>query len=293
VTSACIEWRELTFRAHDGLELFARECGSPDASVTPLFCLAGLTRNSLDFEPLAEKLAEPRRIIALDYRGRGRSQYAPDYSSYTPRHELADSIALLDRLALSRVCVIGTSRGGIIAMLMAALHPDRIAGALLNDIGPQLTKEGLLRIATLLSTQRSFGSWSEAAASLRVTNPGISGLSDADWEAFARRIFREDSGRLIANFDPRLAETFPNIEDIKAGRVTELWESFEKLKEKPCAVLRGQNSDLLSHATMQRMAKIHSRLMCVTVENRGHVPFLDEPESLAAIRAVAWACDHS
>jgi pimeloyl-ACP methyl ester carboxylesterase len=291
VTSAATPWREFTFRAPDGLEVYARECWPANASPTPLLCLSGLTRNSCDFEPMAEGLAEPRRIITLDYRGRGRSQYAPDSSSYTPHHELADAIALLDGLALARVCVIGTSRGGIIAMLMAALHPDRIAGAVLNDIGPKLEAEGLLRIANLLSTQRSFASWSEAANSLRGTNPGTTGLSDIDWEAFARRIFREDSGRLVANFDLRLAETFPSIEDIEAGRVTELWELFGTLREKPCAVLRGQNSDLLSQATMQRMATIHPRLICVTVENRGHVPFLSEPESLAAIRAVAWACD--
>lgn len=257
----------------------------------PLLCLAGLTRNSLDFEPLAEGLGEPRRVIALDYRGRGRSQYAADPSSYTPHHELADSIALLDWLSLSRVCVIGTSRGGIIAMLMAALHPERIAGAVLNDIGPKLEMPGLLRIANLLRERRIYGSWLEAAASLKVTNPGISGLSEADWEAFARRIFREESGRLTANFDPRLCETFPSLEDIESGRITELWELFGALKAKPCAVLRGENSDLLSPATVRRMAMLHPRLICVTVESRGHVPFLDEPESLAAIRAVAWACD--
>lgn len=256
-------------------------------------CLAGLTRNARDFEPLATALAEPRRILAMDYRGRGRSQYASDSSSYTPHHELADAVALLDLLALPRVCVIGTSRGGIVAMLMAARHPDRIAGAVLNDVGPRLETQGLLRIATLLSQHRNFSSWQEAAASLKATNPGFSGLSDEDWAAFAHRVFKEESSRLAADFDPRLAETFPTIEDISAGRIAELWELFAALTEKPCAVLRGQNSDLLSHATVQRMATIHPRLICVTVENRGHVPFLDEPECLAAVRAVAWACDRA
>jgi pimeloyl-ACP methyl ester carboxylesterase len=292
VTSAAASWREFTFHAPDGLELFARECGPTDASATPLLCLAGLTRNSLDFEPLAESLAEARRIIALDYRGRARSQYAPDASTYTPHHELADAIALLDRLSLTRVCVIGTSRGGIIAMLMAALHSDRIAGAVLNDIGPTLETSGLLRIANMLRERRSYGSWPEATASLRAMNPGILGLSEAEWERFAHRIFREESGRLVPSFDPRVAEAFPSIEDIESGRVTELWKFFDALKAKPCAVLRGENSDLLSHATMQRMAMIHSRLICATVQGRGHVPFLDEPESLGAIRAIAWACDH-
>jgi pimeloyl-ACP methyl ester carboxylesterase len=291
VTSAAASWREFTFPSPDGLELFARECGPLNAAATPLFCLAGLTRNSRDFEPLANGLAEGRRIIALDYRGRGRSQSAPDASSYTPHQELADSIALLDRLSLSRVCVIGTSRGGIIAMLMAALHPNRIAGAVLNDIGPKLETRGLLRIANLLRERKSYNSWSEAVAALRTTNPGILGLSEAEWDAFAHRIFTEHSGRLVANFDSRLAQTFPSIEDIECGRITELWELFEALRDKPCAVLRGENSDLLSHDAMQRMAMVHPRLICVTVKGRGHVPFLDEPESLAAIRAVGAACD--
>ncbi len=240
---------------------------------------------------MAERLVEPRRVVAFDYRGRGRSQYASDPSSYTPHHELADAMALLDRLAISRACVIGTSRGGIIAMLMAALYSGRIAGAVLNDIGPKLETQGLLRIAGLLSQQRTFGSWAEAAASLRATNPGISGLNEPDWHAFAQRIFKEDAGCFIADFDPGLAQAFPSIEDIRSGGIAELWELFSALKDKPCAVLRGQNSDLLSHATVQRMAIIHPRLICVTVANRGHVPFLDEPESLAAIRAVASACD--
>ena len=176
-------------------------------------------------------------------------------------------------------------------MLMAALHPDRIAGAVLNDIGPKLETGGLLRIANMLRERRSYGSWPEATASLKATNQGIMGLSEAEWEKFARRIFREESGRLVPSFDSRVAEAFPSIEDIESGRIKELWEFFEALKAKPCAVLRGENSDLLSHAIMQRMATVHPRLNCVTVQGRGHVPFLDEPESLGAIRAIAWACD--
>lgn len=271
--------------------LFARDCGPADSNLTPLLCLAGLTRNSKDFEPLAERLDEPRRIIALDYRGCGRSHYAPDPGTYTPRHELEDAMALLDYLKLARACVVGTSRGGIVAMLMATLYGPRLAGAVLNDIGPRLEPAGLLRIVGLLERHAGFTSWSDAVAALKASNPGIENLSEEGWESFARRIFRQAQGEFVADYDPKIAQTFPAAEDILNNRVTDLWDFFLALKEKPCAVLRGENSDLLSEATVEQMASLHPPLIRVTVKDRGHVPFLDEPESLAAIRAVAAACD--
>jgi pimeloyl-ACP methyl ester carboxylesterase len=271
--------------------LFARDRGPLGSSLTPLLCLPGLTRNSKDFDPLADHLDEPRRLIALDYRGRGRSQYAPDPGTYTPRHELEDAIALLDHLKLGRVCVAGTSRGGIIAMLMAASHASRLAGAVLNDIGPRLETAGLMRIARLVAKPASFGSWPEAITSLKASNPGIENIAEDGWIRFAERIFRQVGEQVIADHDPRIAHTFPTADDIANNRNAELWQFFAALKEKPCAVLRGENSDLLSEATVAEMARLHPGLIAVTVRDRGHVPFLDEPESLAAIRAVAAACD--
>lgn len=291
MTSPRADWREFTFKTPDGVELFARTRGPLDSKTTPLLCLAGLTRNSKDFEPLADALAgEPRLVVALDYRGRGRSQYA-DPGTYTPHHELSDAIALMDRLALARVCVIGTSRGGIIAMLMAALHAPRLAGAVLNDIGPRLEPGGLLRIAKLLAEPGCFSSWAEAISSLRRSNPGMEGIADEAWRAFALRIFREEQGLIRPDCDPRLADHFPTAEGIRSGQVKELWELFAAMKNKPCAVLRGENSDLLSAATVETMKQVHGGLIAVTVKRRGHVPFLDEPESLEAVRAIAAKCD--
>jgi pimeloyl-ACP methyl ester carboxylesterase len=291
VTSAQSDWREFTFTTHDGLELFARTRGPLDSRATPLLCLPGLTRNSRDFEPLADAMiGEPRLFATFDYRGRGRSQYA-EPSTYTPHHELTDAIALMDRLGLNQVCVIGTSRGGIIAMLMAAVHSPRIAGAVLNDIGPRLEPEGLLRIVKLLSQPARFGSWAEAISSLRSNNPGMEGLTDEAWGAFALRIFREEHGLIRPDCDPRLADHFPTAEEIRAGKVKDLWELFAAMKNRPCAVLRGENSDLLSAATVEKMKLVHGGLKAVTVRGRGHVPFLDEPESLEAIRDIAAQCD--
>jgi pimeloyl-ACP methyl ester carboxylesterase len=271
--------------------LFARLRGNLGTKATPLLCLAGLTRNARDFEPVAEALAgESRPLVAFDYRGRGRSHYA-DPSTYTPHHELADAIALIDRLGISRVCVIGTSRGGVIAMLMAAFHAPRLAGAVLNDIGPHLEPAGLLRIAKLVSQPGCFDSWAGAISSLRLGNPGMEGLADEAWEAFALRIFREEQGSIRPAYDPRLADHFPTPEDIRSGKVKDLWELFRAMKDKPCAVLRGENSDLLSAATVEKMKQVNGGLVAVTVKGRGHVPFLDEPESVEAIKTIAAQCD--
>jgi pimeloyl-ACP methyl ester carboxylesterase len=284
-----VDWREFHFRAPDGLGLFGRECGPRELRNSPLLCLAGLTRNSKDFEPLAAKLRD-RQIIAFDYRGRGRSHYA-DPSTYTPRHELADCMALLEHLHIEKACVVGTSRGGIIAMLMAQIQGDRIAGAILNDIGPRLETEGLLRIARHIRQGSAFQTWEEAADDLRAGSPETSGLTDSDWLCFARRLYKERAGKIIRDYDPALALSFPSPEEIARDGQPQLWTQFGALKEKPCAVLRGEFSDLLSEATVRDMAAVHQALITASVKGRGHVPFLDEPESIAAVLAVAERCD--
>jgi pimeloyl-ACP methyl ester carboxylesterase len=283
--------RDFTFTSSDGLSLFARDWAPRDSTLTPLLCLPGLTRNSRDFEPLAASLTGARRIIALDYRGRGRSQYAADWTTYNPRNELADAIALLDYLQIPRVCVIGTSRGGIIAMLMGLLHGPRLAGAVLNDIGPELEATGLLRIARQIARPLEFRSWPEAVSGLKALNPGLDNLGQEEWELFARRVFKTEGERIVGDYDPNIMRTFPTAEDILQNRVPQLWEVFAELKDRPCAVLRGEHSDLLSMATTTRMAAAHPGLLVVTVKGRGHVPFLDEPECVAAVKTIAAACD--
>lgn len=284
-----VAWREFHFTAPDGLNLFGRDCGPQESRLTPLLCLAGLTRNSKDFDPLAGKLRD-RRIIAFDYRGRGRSQYA-DHASYTPRHELADCFALLDHLRVDKACVVGTSRGGIIAMLMAQFQAARIAGAVLNDIGPRLETGGLVRIARLLRQRSKFCSWAEAANDLRSGHPEVSSLTEADWLCFARRLYKEEAGSIVRDHDPALALSFPSPEEVERETSPQLWTQFSALKEKPCAVLRGEFSDLLSEATVHDMSSVHQGLITACVRGRGHVPFLDEPESVAALLRVAELCD--
>ncbi len=276
-------WREHAFASPDGLELYARDYGPRDSGLLPVLCLSGLTRNSKDAHSLAVRLSSARRVLAPDYRGRGRSAYAPDWTTYRPDVELADAIALLDLLGIGRVVLIGTSRGGIVGMFMAAAHKARLAGVLLNDIGPKLEQEGFLRIQGYVGQELQARTWEDAVQVLKRSQRGFDGLGEAEWLEFARRVYREDSGIPVVDYDLALARTFPPRESIEKGPLPEMWELFGALSGLPVTVLRGENSDLLSAATVERMATAFPGLEAVTVPNRGHAPFLDEPESLQAI----------
>ena len=282
-------WRDVRFRSLDGLDLYVRDYG-PDRGPTPVLCLSGLSRNSKDAHPVAARIASGRRVIAPDYRGRGRSAHAPDWSSYRVEVEMADAIALLDTLGIAKVVVLGTSRGGLIAMLMAALHRDRLTGVLLNDIGPVLEPAGLLRIRRYLGRPPRFTTWRGAVAALKRANPGFGSLSDAQWLDFARRVYRDEAGRPMLDYDATLRRTFPTPARILAGGVPPMWDLLAALDGLAVTTLRGEHSDLLSPATHVRMAESVPGLDAVTVKNRGHAPFLDEPESVAAIDRLLARC---
>jgi pimeloyl-ACP methyl ester carboxylesterase len=284
-------WRDIEFGSPaDGLALYARDYRAGEGGGTAVLCLSGLTRNSKDAHLLATRIGQQRRVIAPDYRGRGRSAYAADWSSYRVDVELADAIALLDLLGLDKVVVVGTSRGGLIAMLMATLHRDRLAGVVLNDIGPVLEPEGLARIRRYLGKRPRFTTWRGAVAALKRTNQGFASLSDDEWLAFARRVFRDDDGRPALDYDANLRRTFPTPRQVAAGGVPPAWDLMAALDGLPVTALRGEHSDLLSPATHAGMADVVGGLDAVTVKDRGHAPFLDEPESLAAIGRLLARC---
>jgi pimeloyl-ACP methyl ester carboxylesterase len=277
----------LTFTARfvtaaDGTRLYARDYAAPGSRLTPAVCLPGFSRNSRDFETIAPRLAETRRVVTIDFRGRGRSGWA-NPATYRPDQEVADTLTMLDQLGIERFAVIGTSRGGIAAMVMAARALPRMAGVLFNDIGPRADKAGLLRISGYLGGDRQVSSWNQAVAAVKAANPGFPGLGEDQWLAFAQRLFREEDGVLRADYDPALATTFPSSPDIEAGKVPELWGLADLLAEVPALVLRGENSDILSAETVTAMHGHLKRLDSVTVRDRGHVPFLDERESLSGI----------
>ena len=268
--------------AADGTQLYVRDYAAHRSGLVPVVCLPGLTRNSKDFETIAPHLAATRRVLALDFRGRGRSGRA-EPATYRPDQEVVDTLRVLDSLGIERFAIIGTSRGGIVAMVMAARAVQRMAGVLFNDIGPKVDIPGLLRIRTYLGTDPQFADWAEAIAVLKASTPGFETLSAAAWQAFARRVYREVNGVPRADYDPALSDHFPTSAEIAAGKMPELWALFDKMAAVPSLVLRGEHSDLLSAEVVAAMHARHPGLASVIVRNRGHVPFLDEPESRAAI----------
>lgn len=264
----------------DGLRLFYREYGR-DRTGAPVLCLPGLTRNSRDFEDLAAHLSARHRVVAPDLRGRGYSQHDPDWRNYHPGTYVSDVLALLDHLGIDRVVVIGTSLGGLIAMAMALRHRARIAGAVLNDIGPEIAAAGLERIQAYTGRLPPVRSWEEAVAQTReVYAAWWPGLSDEAWLRMARRAYREqENGSPVLDMDPAIGRAVREL----GPQAGDPWQAFDALRGLPVLVLRGEMSDILSGEILGRMQARNPDLVAVTVPRRGHVPLLDEPESLEAI----------
>jgi len=268
----------------DGLRLHYRDYAGGGEGRPPLLCLPGLTRNARDFEPLAERLAGDWRLICPDMRGRAESAYAKDPMTYVPLTYLQDIGRLLADLAVTRFVAIGTSLGGIIAMLVAATHREWLAGALLNDVGPTLETAGLARIRTYVGVGQSHPSWVHAARALEESNRDIYPAYDLQqWIAMAKRLYRLNSaGRVVLDYDMRVAEPLRLTGGEEAA--PDMWPVMAAFRGIPTQILRGERSDLLSDATARRMiAEIGEGAELTVVPNVGHAPALDEPESVAAI----------
>ena len=268
------------YDALDGLRLYCRVYPARQPGGTPALCLPGLTRNSRDFVALATHLSAQREVLSADLRGRGRSAWDSDPSHYQLPVYVQDAWSLLDSLGITRVLVVGTSLGALMGMAMAAAKPDRIAGVVLNDAGPEIDPAGLRRIAAYAGKLPPVASWAEAAAQAkRVYGLALPGLSDADWLEYAHRGYRENAAGIpVVDMDPRISEVFSN-----PAAVTDLWPLYARIKGVPMLVIRGAQSDLLSAATVARMAREKPDLHHITVADRGHTPLLNEPECLAAI----------
>ncbi len=279
-----------------GLRLHVREYGAGPSQRLPVVCLPGLSRTAEDFDALAGALAaDPaasRRVLALDYRGRGLSDYDRDPKNYALPVELTDVIAVLDACGAAPAVIVGTSRGGLLAMMLAAVRPDAVAGAVLNDIGPVIEVKGLMRIRDYLGKLPQPASFEEGAEILRrITDGQFPKLSPADWIAAAKRAWREKDGRLVLTYDTALAHNFAALTFDKP--LPPMWPQFEALAKKPLMVIRGANSDLLSAETVEAMNARAAAMEVLVVPDQGHAPLLVEPEVIARIGQFARKCDAS
>lgn len=276
------------WRAPDGLTLYARDyAGVPGAARLPVICIHGLTRNSADFGAVAPVIAATgRRLLAVDVRGRGRSERAADPMTYVPPVYAGDIAVLMDQAGIARAVFVGTSMGGLITMTLAAQQPDRVAAAVLNDIGPEVARAGLERIAAYAGQPAVIETWADAAAYARRTNQvAFPHYGDAEWDAFARRLFREDeTGRPVLDYDPDISA--PIRAAGPAALTPDLWPAFRSLAEgRPILLVRGATSDLLDADIAARMRAAAPHMAYVEAPGVGHAPMLDEPEAMAAISA--------
>ncbi len=263
------------FESFDGARLHYEDTGSGAPAV---LCLSGLTRNGSDFDYVVPHLGGVR-LIRMDYRGRGRSDWT-GAESYDVATEARDALALLDHLGLASAAILGTSRGGLIAMTLAAVAKPRLTGVCLVDIGPVIEAEGLRAIAGYVGknpVQKTFAEAAEMRSSLMA---GFAGVPRERWEEEVRKHYVETPEGLAINYDPALAQAFGGAPQ----PVPDMWPLFDALEGLPLAVIRGANSDLLSRATVAEMARRRPDMIAAEVPDRGHVPFLDEPEALAALR---------
>ena len=279
--------------APDGLRLHIRSYGSSVASALPVVCLPGLARTAADFHPLATALAadpvNPRLVLALDYRGHGQSQYDRNHKNYAIRVALADLSAVLAALEITSAIFVGTSLGGLLAMMLAALPPIAVTGVILNDIGPVLEPAGLMRIKSYVGKLPIARNFKEGAEILRwLFEAQFTKLSPQDWIAFAQRTWREDDSTLVPTHDPKLARA---LRRVSLEHLPTLWDQFDALARIPLMAIRGANSDMLARSTLNEMLARRDQLEVVVVPDQGHAPLLAEPKVIRRVAAFVASCD--
>ncbi|UUL83119.1 alpha/beta fold hydrolase [Sphingomonas qomolangmaensis] len=267
--------------SNDGLRLHYRDYAGP-ADRPAILCIPGLTRNARDFEGVAERLAGEWRVIAVDLRGRGESAYARDPMTYVPLTYLQDIGRLVDELALDSVIAFGTSLGGILTMLLAAAGRPKLAGALLNDVGPELDPRGLARIRGYVGKSSQYPTWMHAARTIAEHNADVyPEYGIEQWLVMAKRLYKLTSGgRIVPDYDMKIAEPF-RLPGNEAG--PDMWGAFRQLKQVPTLLVRGEASDILAAGVAERMLAELPQGELVTVPATGHAPTLDEPEAVAGI----------
>ncbi len=282
--------------APDGLRLFVRRYGQPSERHLPIVCLPGLTRNGADFHEVATALtsdpAQSRLVLTIDARGRGRSDYDPNPENYAFPVELADVVAVLTALEIGPAIFLGTSRGGILTMLLGATRPGAIAGVILNDIGPLIDPKGLVRLKGYVGRLPAPRTFAEGAEILRrLGDAQFTEMTGEQWLEQARRTWKNVNGRLVIDYDPKLSKTLETV-DLESP-LPPLWAQFDSLARVPMMVIRGANSDLLSSTTVEAMRTRRLDIDVVEVPAQGHAPLLAEADVIARITAFVTLCDVS
>ena len=280
MTDRAPEYRERWVTAQDGLRLYLRDYGSPQAPGTPVLCLGGLVRNSKDYHTLARRLAMHRRVLCPDYRGRGLSDRDPDWRNYRAEVYAADILQILFASGVHGVVVCGTSLGGIIAMGLSVLAPTMLSGAILNDIGPEVDLDGMDRILLYVEREQILDDWDSAVVHVKELYAQFSLNSEEKWRHFAEGTFRrKEDGRLHQDWDPAIAHALRKTRD----GMPDLWPYFRGLRRLPVLAIRGMLSDILKPDTFDRMAEQKPDLIRLAVEGVGHTPALDEAPALPEI----------
>jgi pimeloyl-ACP methyl ester carboxylesterase len=275
--------RPLRIEASDGTPLFARLYGRATASPA-MVCLPGLTRNSRDFTQLASASSADRLVVCPDLRGRGESGYDPTGATYRADVYVDDVLAVLDTAGVERAVFVGTSLGGQVSMLLASAHPGRVAGIVLNDVGPKLEPEGIIRIRSYAGKLPSASTWDDAVEQIvSLGGPMVGTLDGTEWRRLARQQYREFApGNIRPDHDPAVAA---GLDAVDPYALPESWSVFDAIGSVPILVIRGAESDLFAASTVDEMARRHPQLRAITIADRGHCPTLDEPACRAAIAA--------
>ena len=289
------QFRDVFSQSADGLKLHAKVIGPDSSTALPVLCLPGLTRTADDFDDIARAIAmspsAPRKVVSIDYRGRGLSDYDPDPAKYTVPVELGDVLTIAASLGISRAILLGTSRGGLISMAMAAAQPKLLAGVILNDIGPALEVGGLMKIKGYIANPPLRQTWDEAARGLKeLFGTVFPSLTDGDWMAWAHRAFREKAGGgLERTYDLKLSHTLDALDP--ANPLPQVWELFDAMANVPLMLIHGALSDLLSVQAVQDMKARRPDLDLVTVADQGHAPLLADKPTVDRIVAFCARCD--
>lgn len=284
-------WEDVYFSARDGLRLHARHYRAPGSRQRPVLCLAGLTRNAKDFHDLASHLStgpRARPVWALDARGRGKSERDPDWKNYVVPVEMLDVLDLVTMAGLAGCYVVGTSRGGIIAMLMAVAQPTSIGAVVLNDIGPVIEQSGLNRISSYVGRMPVPTSWTEARNTVAgLAEKTFPAVPAEQWEEVARAWYEDVGGKPAPGYDPNIGKAM----SVKDGPVPELWPQFHALTKTPLLAIRGEHSDILSVETLRKMQSRHPNCAVLTVPGQGHAPLLKDERTNGAIARFFLAVD--